>query len=66
MSIVELTPEENLRLLQELEVNRAFVLLAYQSDPALQERADPEIRRLFDTDDRQASTGGREPGTQAA
>ena len=35
MARVELTPEENLRLLQEIEANRAFILLAYQSDPAL-------------------------------
>ena len=48
MARVELTPEENLRLLREIEANRAFVLLAYQSDPALLKLADPEIRRLFD------------------
>lgn len=47
MATVELTAEENLLLLQEIEANRAFILLAYQSDPALLERADPEIRRLF-------------------
>jgi len=35
MAKVELTPEENLLLLQEIEANRAFILLAYQSDPAL-------------------------------
>jgi hypothetical protein len=43
-----LTPEENLRLLQEIEANRAFILLAYQADPALLKVADPEIRRLFE------------------
>ena len=48
MARVELTPEENLRLLREIEANRAFILLAYQSDPALLKLADPEIRRLFD------------------
>ena len=47
MARVELTAEENLLLLQEIEANRAFILLAYQSDPALLKRADPEIRRLF-------------------
>jgi hypothetical protein len=58
MARVELTPEQNLLLLQEIEANRAFILLAYQSDPALLKLADPEIRRLFDreatpeTDDR--------------
>ena len=48
MARVELTPEENLLLLQEIEANRAFILLAYQSDPALLKLAEPEIRRLFD------------------
>lgn len=49
MDIVEPTPEQNLRLLEEIEANRAFILLAYQSDPALLEVADPEIRRQFDS-----------------
>jgi len=48
MARVELTPEENLRLLREIEANRAFVLLAYQSDPALLKLADPQIKRLFE------------------
>lgn len=48
---VELTPEENLLLLQEIEANRAFILLAYQSDPALLRSADPQIRRLFENTD---------------
>ena len=48
MAGVELTPEENLRLLRAIESNRAFILLAYQSDPALLKSADPEIRRLFE------------------
>ena len=43
-----MTPEENLLLLQEIEANRAFILLAYQSDPALLKLADPEIKRLFE------------------
>jgi hypothetical protein len=48
MARVELTPEENLLLLREIEANRAFILLAYQSDPALLKLADPEIKRLFE------------------
>ena len=48
MARAELTPEENLLLLREIEANRAFILLAYQSDPALLKLADPEIRRLFE------------------
>lgn len=51
MDGVELTPEQNLRLLEEIDANRAFILLAYQSDPALLELADPEIKRLFDPRD---------------
>jgi hypothetical protein len=51
MTRVELTPEENLLLLQEIEANRAFILLAYQSDPALLKLADPQIRRLFENVD---------------
>ena len=51
MARVELTPEENLLLLQEIEANRAFILLAYQSDPALLKLADPQIRRLFENVD---------------
>ena len=49
MSRVELTPEENLRLLEEIEANRAFILLAYQSNPEMLKLADPQIRRLFET-----------------
>ncbi len=49
MSRVELTPEENLRLLEEIEANRAFILLAYQSNPELLKVADPQIRRLFES-----------------
>lgn len=47
----EPSAEENLRLLREIEANRAFILLAYQSDPELLKRADPEIKRLFDSAD---------------
>jgi hypothetical protein len=60
MARIELTPEENLRLLQEIEANRAFILLAYQSDPALLKMADPEIRRLFENvHEATRDTGGR-------
>ncbi len=48
MSRVELTPEENLRLLEEIEANRAFILLAYQSNPEMLKVADPQIKRLFE------------------
>ncbi len=48
MARIELTPEENLRLLEEIDANRAFILLAYQSNPELLKVADPQIRRLFE------------------
>jgi hypothetical protein len=48
MARVELTPEENLLLLREIEANRAFILLAYQADPVLLKLADPQIKRLFE------------------
>lgn len=54
MAGLELTPQENLRLLQEIDANRAFILLAYQSDAELLGLADPEIRRLFRTDEEPA------------
>lgn len=57
----EPSAEENLRLLREIEANRAFILLAYKSDPELLKRADPEIKRLFDNADgaRPESASGR-------
>ena len=48
MTKLELTAEENLQLLQEIEANRAFILLAYRSDSVLLRMADPQIRRLFE------------------
>lgn len=62
----ELTPQENLLLLQEIEANRAFILLAYRSNPALLKRADPEIRRLFEIDHQQTRAAGRKQTEQAA
>ena len=45
MANAELTAEQNLRLILEIEANRAFILLAYQSNPELLKLADPEIAR---------------------
>ena len=66
MAALELMPQENLRLLQEIEANRAFILLAYQSNPALLKRADPEIRRLFELKDQQTLAVGHKQSTEAA
>jgi hypothetical protein len=52
MERTEPTPEQYLRLLEEIDANRAFILLAYQSNPELLKLADPEIRRHFEPADR--------------
>ena len=67
MTRTELTAEENLSLLREIEANRAFMLLAYQSDPVLLRLADPQIRRLFENSDPSVpapTSGGRFAGTK--
>lgn len=48
MASLDLTAAQNLRLFEELEANRAFVLLAYRSNPSMLAWADPEIKRLFE------------------
>jgi hypothetical protein len=57
---IELTAEENLQLLREIEANRAFMLLAYQSDPALLRLATLQIKRIFDKnlDEKPVAAGG--------
>jgi MSHA pilin protein MshD len=42
------TAEQNYRLLQEIEANRRFLLMAYQQNPKLLESAEARIRQLFD------------------
>jgi len=42
------TAEQNYRLLQEIEESRRFLLMAYQQNPKLLERADARIRQMFD------------------
>lgn len=43
-----MTAEQNYLLLQEIEANRAFILLAYKQNPTLLARAELRIRQLFD------------------
>ena len=43
-----MTAEENLRLIREIEANRAFLLAAYRQNPHLLARAEPRIRALFE------------------
>lgn len=39
-----MTAEENYRLLQEMDANRRFLLLALRSNPALLAQAEPRVR----------------------
>ena len=43
-----MTGEQNLRLLDELDQNRSFLLLAYASNPKLLAQAELRIRQLFE------------------
>lgn len=42
------TAEKNYFLLQEIEANRTFLLMLYQQNPKLLERADARIKQLFE------------------
>ena len=42
------TAEQNYRLLQEIEANRRFLLMAYQQNPKLLERADARTKQMFE------------------
>lgn len=46
-----MTPEQNYRLLEEIEANRRFILMAYLQNPELLERAEERIRQIFDMPD---------------
>lgn len=43
-----MTGEQSLRLLREIEANRAFLLAAYAQNPDLLRIAEPRIRQLFE------------------
>ena len=59
----EPTPEQNLQLLNKIEEGRAFLLLAYQSDPKLLKFADPQIKRLFDRENTHVHTKDARPSS---
>lgn len=42
-----MTADDNLRLIREIEANRAFLLAAYQQNPKLLALAEPRIRELL-------------------
>lgn len=50
-----MTAEENLRLIQAIDANRRFLLLAYRSNSALQCGTDPRIRILLGMPDLDAN-----------
>ena len=56
-----LTAEQNYHLLQEIEANRAFILMAYRQNPKLLERAEPRIRQLFAGSNERDPLGGGDP-----
>lgn len=62
------TAEQNYRLLQEIDANRRFLLMAYQQNPKLLERAEPRVRQLFETiasrgpEELRAGAAGRQRG----
>ena len=43
-----MTADQNYRLLQEIEANRKFILMAYLQNPKLLEQAEARIKQLFD------------------
>lgn len=43
-----MTADDNLRLIREIEANRAFLLAAYQQNPKLLACAEARIRELFE------------------
>lgn len=47
-----MTGEQNYRLLEEIEANRNFILMAYRQNPRLLASAEDGIRRLFAPSDR--------------
>ncbi|GIK25166.1 MAG: hypothetical protein BroJett006_14120 [Betaproteobacteria bacterium] len=56
--------EENYRLLQEIQANRDFLLLAYQQNPALLRHAEPDVRLLFGLPENEKETGAPNPCPQ--
>lgn len=42
------TAEQNFRLLQEIDANRSFMLMAYQQNPKLLEHAEVRIKQMFE------------------
>jgi len=56
-----MTAEENYRLLQEIQANRDFLLLAYRQNPELLRHAEPGIRLLFGLPEQEQDAGPSSP-----
>lgn len=60
-----MTAEENYRLLQEIQANRDFLLLAYRQNPELLRHAESGIRLLFGLPENEQDAGPSSPHIQA-
>ena len=56
-----MTAEENYRLLQEIQANRDFLLLAYRQNPELLRHAEPGVRLLFGLPGQEQDAGPSSP-----
>ena len=61
-----MTAEQNYRLLEEIDANRQFLLLAYRSNPALLARADERTRQLLAVPPPPTSQQERDTGQEGA
>lgn len=59
-----MTAEENYLLLQEIQANRDFLLLAYRQNPALLRHAEPGVRLLFGLPEHEEEAGAAYPQPQ--
>ena len=59
-----MSAEENYRLLQEIQANRDFLLLAYRQNPALLRHAEPDVRLLFGLPANEEDAGASAPQPQ--
>lgn len=53
--------ERNYRLLQEIDANRRFLLMAYRQNPKLLAQAEARIRQLFEQPGKPVTTATARP-----
>jgi hypothetical protein len=56
--------EENYRLLQEIQANRDFLLLAYRQNPELLKHTEPDVRLLLGLPGNEEEAGAPDPQPQ--